>query len=946
MNAITRSELAQLEVPTVTFELNGREVTGRATDTILTVAKREGIEIPHLCFKEGMDTAGNCRACVVEINGERVLAPSCCRNPTNGMKVNTESERAVKSQKLVLELLQSDMPEADYTRHNEVDEWAEKMGVGKPRFTAREKVAYDYSHPAIAVNLDACIQCTRCVRACRDEQENDVIGLAFRGDHAKIVFDMDDPMGASTCVACGECVQACPTGALMPARDVALNVPDKQVDSVCPYCGVGCQLTYNIKDNKILYVEGRDGPANRERLCVKGRYGFDYANHPHRLTKPLIRRADAPKHGDFIMDPDRVMEVFREATWEEALEVAGGTFAKIRDTHGKKSLAGFGSAKGSNEEAYLFQKLVRTGFGSNNVDHCTRLCHASSVVALLEGIGSGAVSNPVMDVTKAEVIIIIGANPTVNHPVAATWIKNAVTNGSKLIVCDPRRTEMSRIAHRFMQFKADTDVAMLNAMMNVIVTEGLVDKEFIESRTIGYEELRKNVEGYTPELMAPICGIDAETLRYVARLYATSKASMILWGMGVSQHIHGTDNARCLIALALMTGQIGRPGTGLHPLRGQNNVQGASDAGLIPMVYPDYQSVSDPKIRANFAKAWNMSEDLLDPEPGLTVVEIMHAITDGKIRGLYVQGENPAMSDPDANHAREALAALDHLVVQDIFLTETAYLADVILPASAFPEKTGTFTNTDRTVQMGRQALNPPGEAKQDLWIIQQMANRLGLDWQYKHVSEVFDEMRHTMPSIAGITWDRLEREDSVTYPCEKEGDPGEPVVFVDSFPRESGRARFVPADIIPAAERPDPDYPMVLITGRQLEHWHTGSMTRRATVLDSIEPDPIALIHPLDLAAMGGKPGDIITLQSRRGEVSLYARADDGSPRGAVFVPFCYYEAAINRLTNAALDPFGKIPEFKYCAIRITLGGTAPVQTSYGGGQALVNLTNSLAVN
>ena len=944
MNAITRSEMALLEVPTVTFELNGREVTGRATDTILTIAKREGIEIPHLCYKEGMDTAGNCRACVVEINGERVLAPSCCRNPTNGMKVNTESERAVKSQKLVLELLQSDMPETDYTRHNEVDEWAAKMEVGKPRFEARARVAPDFSHPAMTVNLDACIQCTRCVRACRDEQENDVIGLAFRGDHAQIVFDMDDPMGASTCVACGECVQACPTGALMPARDVAMSVPDKQVESVCPYCGVGCQLTYNIKDNKILFVEGRDGPANRERLCVKGRYGFDYANHPHRLTKPLIRRADAPKRGDAIMDPDRVMEVFREATWEEALEVAGGTFAKIRDTHGKRSLAGFGSAKGSNEEAYLFQKLVRTGFGSNNVDHCTRLCHASSVVALLEGIGSGAVSNPVMDVTKAEVVIIIGANPTVNHPVAATWIKNAVSNGTKLIVCDPRRTDMSRIAHRFMQFKADTDVAMLNAMMNVIVTEGLVDKEFIESRTIGYEELRKNVEGYTPELMAPICGIDAETLRYVARLYATSKASMILWGMGVSQHIHGTDNARCLIALSLMTGQIGRPGTGLHPLRGQNNVQGASDAGLIPMVYPDYQSVTDPKIRANFAKAWNMSIDLLDPEPGLTVVEIMHAITDGKIRGLYVQGENPAMSDPDANHAREALAALDHLVVQDIFLTETAYLADVILPASAFPEKNGTFTNTDRTVQMGRQAINPPGEAKQDLWIIQQMAKRLGCDWNYKHVSEVFDEMRHTMPSIAGITWERLEREDAVTYPCLKEGDPGDPVVFVDEFPRESGRARFVPADIIPADERPDTEFPMVLITGRQLEHWHTGSMTRRATVLDSIEPDPIALIHPLDLIAMGGTPGDLITLESRRGQVTLYARADDSSPRGAVFVPFCYYEAAINRLTNSALDPFGKIPEFKYCAIRITMGGTAPVQTSYGGGQALVNLTNSIA--
>ena len=944
MNAITRNEMAQLDVPTVTFELNGREVTGRATDTLLTIAKREGIEIPHLCYKDGMDTAGNCRACVVEINGERVLAPSCCRNPVNGMKVNTESDRAVAAQKMVLELLSSDMPETDYTRHNEVDEWAAKMKVGKPRFAPRERVAPDFSHPAMSVNLDACIQCTRCVRACRDEQVNDVIGLAFRGDHAKIVFDMDDPMGASTCVACGECVQACPTGALMPARDVALNVPDKQVESVCPYCGVGCQLTYNVKDNKILYVEGRDGPANRARLCVKGRYGFDYANHPHRLTKPLIRRADAPKNGDFVMDPDRVMEVFREATWEEALEVAAGNFVKIRDTHGKKSLAGFGSAKGSNEEAYLFQKLVRTGFGSNNVDHCTRLCHASSVVALLEGIGSGAVSNPVMDVTKAEVVIVIGANPTVNHPVAATWIKNAVRNGTKLIVCDPRRSEMSRIAHRFMQFKADTDVAMLNAMMNVIVTENLVDKDFIESRTIGYEELRKNVEGYTPELMAPICGIDAETLRYVARLYATSKGSMILWGMGVSQHVHGTDNARCLIALALMTGQIGRPGTGLHPLRGQNNVQGASDAGLIPMVYPDYQPVTDEKIRANFAKAWNMPVEQLDPTPGLTVVEIMHAITDGKIRGLYVQGENPAMSDPDANHAREALATLDHLVVQDIFLTETAYLADVILPASAFPEKTGTFTNTDRIVQMGRQAINPPGEAKQDLWIIQQMGQRLGCDWNYTHVSEVFDEMRHTMPSIAGITWDRLEREDAVTYPCLKEGDPGDPVVFVDEFPRESGRARFVPADIIPANERPDTEFPMVLITGRQLEHWHTGSMTRRATVLDSIEPDPIALIHPLDLVAMGGKPGDLITLESRRGQVSLYARADDSSPRGAVFVPFCYYEAAINRLTNAALDPFGKIPEFKYCAIRITLGGTPPVQSSYGGGQALVNLTSSMA--
>ena len=936
MNAISRSELNAVDAPVIDFTLNGRVVSARSNETLIQVAQREGIDVPRLCYKDGLDAVGNCRACMVEIKGERVLAPSCCRAPSAGMDVTTNSPRAVKAQQMVLEMLQSDMPETDYTRHNEVDQWAAKLNVGKPRFAPRKAVQADLSHPAMAVNLDACIQCTRCVRACRDEQMNDVIGLAFRGDHAEIVFDMGDPMGNSTCVACGECVQACPTGALMPARDVALTVPDKKVESVCPYCGVGCQLTYNVKDNQILYVEGRDGPSNHKRLCVKGRYGFDYANHPQRLTVPLIRRADAPKNGDFTMDPNRVLDIFREATWEEALAITASKFVALRDKHGKNSLAGFGSAKGSNEEAYLFQKLVRTGFGTNNVDHCTRLCHASSVVALLEGIGSGAVSNPVMDVTKAEVIVVIGANPTVNHPVAATWIKNAVENGAKLILMDPRRSEMARIAHRFIQFKPDTDVALLNSMMHVIVHEGLVDQSFVDSRTIGFDELKANVEGYSPDLMAPICGVDAETIRYIARLYATSKGSMILWGMGISQHVHGTDNARCLIALALMTGQIGRPGCGLHPLRGQNNVQGASDAGLIPMMYPDYQRVDNPDAIAKFEKMWGMP---LDHNPGLTVVEIMDAIGEGKVRGMYIMGENPAMSDPDVHHARAALAALEHLVVQDIFLTETAYLADVILPATAFPEKTGTFTNTDRLVQLGRQALNPPGEAKQDLWIIQQIAKGMGLDWKYDHVSDVFDEMRRSMPSIYGMRWERLEREHAVTYPCQNEGDPGQSVVFTENFPTATGRARFVPADIIPANERPDAEYPNVLITGRQLEHWHTGSMTRRAGVLDAIEPDPTVLIHPLDLAELGALPGDVVTLESRRGQVALYARADESSPRGAVFVPFCYYEAAINKLTNSALDPFGKIPEFKYCAIRIRVGGEVTAQTSYGGGQILATV-------
>jgi len=582
---------------------------------------------------------------------------------------------------------------------------------------------------------------------------------------------------------------------------------------------------------------------------------------------------------------------------------------------------------------------VRTGFGSNNVDHCTRLCHASSVAALLEGIGSGAVSNPVMDVMQAEVVFLIGANPVVNHPVAATWMKNAVKQGTKLILADPRRSELARHATHYLQFRADTDVALLNAMLHTIIEENLVAEDFVKDRTQGYDELKKNVEGFSPEAMAPLCGVSAQTIREIARLYATSRASMILWGMGISQHIHGTDNARCLIALAMATGQVGRPGTGLHPLRGQNNVQGASDVGLIPMMYPDYVRVDDPAARAKFESLWGTT---LDPKPGLTVVEIMDAVHAGTIRGMYIMGENPAMSDPDVNHARQALAELEMLVVQDLFLTETAYLADVVLPASAFPEKTGTFTNTDRAVQLGRQALAPPGEARQDLWIIVEMAKRLGLEWRYSDPSQVFAEMRKAMPSIAGITWERLQAEHAVTYPCEAEGDPGERVVFVDDFPTPSGKGRFVPAQIIPAAERPDSAYPFVLITGRQLEHWHTGSMTRRAAVLDAIEPAPVASVHPQDLQNLGVAPGDAITVASRRGSVSLYARADDGTPRGAIFIPFCFYEAAANLLTNPVLDPFGKIPEFKYCAVRVTAGG--PVEVGQGYNDAAHDSTASPA--
>ena len=900
----------------VSFTLNDQPVTATSGETILQAASRNGIDIPHLCYADGLATAGNCRACVVEIEGERVLAPSCCRAPSEGMKVSSDNPRARRSQSLVLELLRGEVGEASHTNESELDHWCDHYELEQSRFGGRHQPAGDLSHPAIAVNMESCIQCTRCVRACREEQNNDVIGLAFRGAHAQIVFDLGDDMGASSCVGCGECVQACPTGALMPAGNVGLNPIDKKVDSVCPYCGVGCLLTYHVKDNEIQYVTGRNGPANKGRLCVKGRYGFDYVSHPDRLTQPMIRKEGVPKGLNEFFDPTDPSKMFRPATWNEALDHAAQGLKAVKDSSGSKGLAGFGSAKGSNEEAYLFQKLVRTGFGTNNVDHCTRLCHASSVAALLEGIGSGAVSNQVEDAAHAEVIVVIGANPTGNHPVAATFIKNAARRGATLIVMDPRRTELARHAKHFLQFKADTDVALLNAMIHTIIDENLVDKEFIASRTNNFEELKERVKDFSPEEMAPICGIEADVIRACARAYATSKASIIFWGMGISQHVHGTDNARCLIALSLMTGQIGRPGTGLHPLRGQNNVQGASDAGLIPMMFPDYRRVDNTEASEFFSRYWHTE---LDPNPGLTVVEIMDKAYEGEIRGMYIMGENPAMSDPDLNHSRAGLAALDHMVLQDIFLTETAAFADVLLPASAFPEKTGTFSNTDRRVQVGRQALDCPGEARQDLWIIQELAKRLGLDWNYPEAKDVFEEMRGAMPSIAGMTWERLETEHSITYPCEGDSDPGQGVVFIDHFPTADGRGKFVPASLESANELPDTDYPFVLITGRQLEHWHTGSMTRRSQVLNAIEPEPVVSAHPDDLDKMGVVEGGTIKVASRRGEVVALARADRGMRPGEVFIPFCYHEAAANLLTNAALDPVGKIAEVKYCAVRVS---------------------------
>ena len=912
----------------ITFTLDGKTVEAEAGMTIWEVANGRGLTIPHLCHKPapGYRPDGNCRACMVEVDGERTLVASCIREPSDGMVVTTNSARAETARKMVVEMLLADQPEKDVAHDKSSHLWdmADLNGVSRSRLPKLEKdriPLLDDSHVAMRVNLDACIQCGLCVRACREVQVNDVIGMSGRGHDAYPTFDFADPMGDSTCVACGECVQACPTGALMPATVLDADQIgdsadyDREVQSVCPFCGVGCQVSLKVKDNKVKFVEGINGPANEGRLCVKGRFGFDYIHHDHRLIKPLIRRDDAPAKG-LNVDPSNWQAFFREASWEEALDFAAGGLKALKEAKGGASVAGFGSAKCTNEEAYLFQKFIRQGFGHNNVDHCTRLCHASSVAALLENVGSGAVTATFNEIENADVAIVIGANPIENHPVAATYFKQFTKRGGKLIVMDPRGQALKRYASHMLQFRPGADVSMLNAIMHVIVEEGLYDQQYIDGFTENWDAEKAHLKDFSPEKMSEICGIGADVLRDVARTFAGAQAAMIFWGMGVSQHIHGTDNSRCLISLALMTGQVGRKGTGLHPLRGQNNVQGASDAGLIPMFLPDYQTVTNEGVRSAFTSVWNSGD--FSAERGLTVTEIMDAVHEGHISGMYILGENPAMSDPDVEHARDALSKLTHLVVQDIFLTETANYADVILPASAFAEKTGTVTNTNRQVQMGRPAVTPPGEAKEDWWIEVELANRIGLKWDYQSPADIFAEMKLNMRSLDNITWDRLSSENAVTYPSLSEEDPGQAIVFGDGFPRQDGRARFTPASVIAPDDTPDADYPMILTTGRQLEHWHTGSMTRRASVLDAVEPEANCSLHPKTLRKLGLEAGGHVRLTTKRGSIVVMARADRAVSEDMVFLPFAYVEAAANILTNPAVDPYGKIPEFKFSAVKV----------------------------
>lgn len=684
------------------------------------------------------------------------------------------------------------------------------------------------------------------------------------------------------------------------------------VDSLCPYCGVVCQARYHRTRDSIRWAEGIDGPSNRGRLCVKGRFGWQYAAHPDRLTVPLIRRTGAPK----VPYPAEPLSQFRQASWEEALDRAAGGLLDIKGRHGPRALGGFGTAKGSNEEGYLFQKLLRTGFGTNSVDHCARLCHSSSVVALMDQLGSGAATAAYTQIENADLALVVGVNPSRSFPVAASIFRRAARRrGVKIIVIDPRVNEFAEHADMVLAIRPASDIALFNAMAYVLIAEGRCNERFLRQRVTGFDAFRRGIERYTPESVAEVCGIPAALIRESARTYGEAKAAITFWGMGITQHVHGVRNARCLINLALLTGNIGRPGTGLHPMRGQNNVQGVSDMGVLPNFLPGYAPVSERAERTRFERAWGV------PVPdglGLTIVEMLNAAALGDIKGLYFMGENPVMSDPDTDHVREALCRLDHLVVQDIFLTETAALADVVLPATSMFEKHGSYTNTNRQIQLSRPVLTPPGKAAEDLWILHEMAKRFGLAWPYQHPSHVWTEVTTVWPAVAGISWDHLQRNGWAQYPWSTDDRCGEDVLFAKRFATEDGLAKLVPLEPAASAETPDADYPFVLITGRMLEHWHTGVMTRRSNVLNELEPAAFVCINGKDLTALRARVGQRLRVTSRRGSIIANARLDNGLRDGTIFMPFCYAEAAANTLTNPALDPESKIPEFKFAAVAV----------------------------
>lgn len=886
----------------VNITIDGKTLSVPSDYTVYKAASSVGIKIPTLCYLKDVNEIGACRMCLVEIEGARNLQASCVQPVSEGMVIQTNSESVRSARKSVLELLMSDHTTdclvCEKSGECKLQDYCYEYDVtGDEIKGSRIDYKVDTSSPFYTSNQNKCIMCKRCVSVCASAQCSNAITESQRGFKTHIAVPNEGELGNSDCVACGNCVSVCPTGALLPKnKEKHRHWETKDVRTICPYCGVGCEMNLAVKGNKVVGVKPSNGPANEGLLCVKGKFGHQFINHPDRLTKPLIK-----KDGKFV-----------ESTWDEAYSLIKSKADDVKKRKGADAFGGFASARVTNEENYLFQKMMRAVIGTNNVDHCARLCHASTVAGLATTYGSGAMTNSIKEVEGVDVFLVSGSNTTETHPVIGSKIKRAKQLGAKLIVAEPRRIELAEHADIFLQITPGTNVALCNGLMNVILTEGLENREFIKERTENFEELEALIKEYTPERVAEICGIDADELRKAARMYADSKNSAIYYSMGVTQHSTGTQGVMSFSNLALLCGHIGKESSGVNPLRGQNNVQGACDLGALPGDLTGYQKIANPDVIAKFEKAWGAK---LSTNAGLTITEMINSAEKGDIEFLYIMGENPMISDPDITHVKEALEKTNFLVVQDIFLTETAELADVVLPAVTFAEKDGTFTNTERRVQRLRKAINPIGMAKPDWKILMEVMSVLGYDKKYNDASEIFDEISEVTPSYGGMSYKRLDLK-GLQWPCLDEKHPGTKFLHSGKFTR--GKGLFKPADYVKANELPDAEYPTILTTGRILYHFHTLSMTGRVDSIMEVEPSSYVEIHPLDAQKKGIKDGEIVKVTSRRGSVDSKARVTDVVEEGVVFMPFHFADGPANVLTNSVIDPTAKIPELKVCAVRV----------------------------
>jgi formate dehydrogenase alpha subunit len=892
---------------TGTFSVDGREIAFAEGQTVLDAARSAGIDIPSLCRHRKTGAPGNCRLCVVEVEGMEGFQISCRLPASTGMTVRAHSDALLELRRSLITLLLSngrhDCERCEADGHCELQDAARLLEVEKPDFIVdRPYPPVDRSSPMIVRRPELCIGCGRCVAACREQVVHDVLDFAGRGADRRVICDEDLPLGESRCVSCGECVQLCPTGALLDgaASSRVLRNADT-VETVCPYCGVGCGLTLHVdrRSGRVVGATGTEShPVSDGMLCVKGRYGLGFIHNDERLTGPLLRLPDGS---------------LRETTWEEAIAFFADRFQAIRKEHGPDSVAGLSSAKCTNEENYLFQKLFRQVIGTNNVDHCARLCHSSTVAGMTAAIGSGAMTNDIAGIGAADVILVIGSDTTTAHPVIASRIKQAVRAGAtKLIVIDPKRIDLAAHAAIYARHRIGSDVAVVNGIMRLIIESGLHDRAFVEERCEGFDELREMVAHYPPERVREIAGIEEDLLAEIASLFGGAETAAVFYAMGITQHTSGTDNVRSLVNLQLLCGNLGRSGGGINPLRGQCNVQGACDMGALPDFYPGYRKVDDDVSRRFFEKAWDTA---LSRKRGMTVMEMIASAFAGSLKAMFIMGENPLLSDPDVTRVRESLSRLDFLAVQDIFLTETARLADLVLPAACFAEKEGLFTNTERRVQRLQRAVVPPGGALEDRIILQKIAAAFGRPWPRQSSADVQEEIRRLVPAYGGISSERV-CAGGLQWPCPSLDHPGTPVLHRDSFP--AGRGQMKGAHWRPPPELPDDEFPLVLTTGRLLPQFHTGTMTRRSPGIDNLA-GPAVMISEPDAAALGILNGRPVEVATRRGTIRAPARITAALPRGTVFVPFHFKEAAANILTDPAVDKVAGIPGFKICAARVT---------------------------